>query len=91
MDRELQELISRWETLGWFDKKHICWISFWSTHEVCPKMIGTILVALVVLGSLIFEHHTTHRILLLSVVFLFYFYAIALDHFYKHYSRRDTA
>ena len=88
IDPDLKDMITRWESLGWFDRKRICWISFWSTRGVCPRLLATVLLALAVLGILLKEHHSPHRILLLSVVFLFYFYAIAIDYFYNH--RRET-
>jgi hypothetical protein len=84
IDPELKDLITRWETLGWFDKKYICWISFWATREVCPKMIVTIIVALAVIATMTLERDATHRTLELSGEFLFYFYALAIDYFYSH-------
>jgi hypothetical protein len=91
-DKRIFDVVSRWESLGWFDKKRIWWISFWAIHKISPKKTITAVVFLSVLGVQIGEHNIypcntlQNRIVLLAFLALFYFYALMLDEYYKHHT-----
>ncbi len=79
----LFDSINHWDKLGWYDRKHIWFICARSRYKFDPKHAVIITTILSVIGIFIGEHHRHHKIGLLSIVVLFYFYTILIDCFYR--------
>ena len=83
MDKELLKLIARWERLSWFDRKRICWISFWSCCKISSQDVITTVAVLALISITTFEPHHHDKVGLLMAVGLLYFYTTLIDYMYK--------
>jgi hypothetical protein len=81
------QVVDCWDTLGWYDRKRICWLTWWSIHKKSPRFFVSILFFLVVIVLTIEEIHLRHKIVLLSGAALFYFHVTVLDFWYQKIRR----
>ena len=83
MDKDLLKLIAHWERLSWFDRKRICWISFWSCCKFDIRDIISVSAILALFCVMAFEPHQRDKAGLLMAVGLLYFYTMLIDYIYK--------
>ncbi len=83
MDKELFKLIAHWERLSWFDRKRICWISFWSSYKTDNKRVISLVTILALIFVTTSEPHQSDKAGLLAGIGLLYFYTMLIDYIYN--------
>lgn len=87
VDKDLLKLIAHWERLGWYDRKRICWISFWSCYEIDNRDVISLVAILALIIVMTMEPHQQHKAGLMTAIGLLYFYTILVDYIYKRLYR----
>ncbi len=78
-DERLIELIKRWYELSWYDRKRIWWLCFKRKYGITGKQVISQVAVLSMFIIAMSEDHHHHKIGLLAIIVLSYFYTMFID------------